>query len=248
MTVHRFYAPGMTAGMPRVVLDPDESAHLTRVLRLKPGAAVRVFDGRGLEREARVVTARAKASELDLTGEVVARPEGRVRIHLGMALLKADRFDAAIRDAVMLGVSSLQPLTTDRSDVPAAAVSSGARLTRWERIAVASAKQCGRAVVPRVHDPVSLAGCLDRDPSPLRLLFAEPSVTETERLAAGASALPDVTAALVLVGPEGGWSPREVEVARAAQCRVVTLGPRTLRADAAPIVALTVLQFLWGDL
>ncbi|MEW5980965.1 MAG: RsmE family RNA methyltransferase [Acidobacteriota bacterium] len=245
--VHRFYAPGMSAGATRVVLDGVESVHLARVLRLRPGSRVRAFDGRGTEREARVATAHPKGAELDLFDPVGAAPEARVHVELGLGLLKADRFDAALRDAVMLGVAAVHPLLTERSDVPAGAVASGTRRERWHRIAVASSKQSGRATVPAVHEPAGLRACLAADRSPTRILLAEPSVAGAEPLQADAG-WAAVTQALVLVGPEGGWTPGEVGLARAGGCRVMSLGTRTLRADAAPLVALSVLQFLWGDL
>lgn len=245
---HRCYAPTMTAGDVRVILDPDESAHLSRVLRLREGDEVRVFDGRGAECAARVSVVDRARSELEVVGTVTPVPEPRVRTTLGLALLKADKFDAVLRDAVMLGVCAVQPLATARTDVPASAFSSGGRLDRWRRIAVASAKQSGRAVVPAVREPAELADCLEADRSSARLLLAEPSVPEAEPLSEARSAWADLDSALVLVGPEGGWTSDEISIARARGCQLVSLGPRTLRADAAPVVALSVLQFLWGEM
>lgn len=246
--MHRFYAPAMTRDARRVVLDGVESAHLSRVLRLRAGASVRAFDGKGTERHALVVSSHPTASELELLDEASTQVEPRVRVVLAVGLLKSDKFDAMLRDAVMLGASAVVPLLTERCDVPASAVAGGARLDRWHRVAVASAKQSGRAVVPLVGEPVRLETCLDLDRSPLRVLFAEPSVACAERLDRSSPGPTDATQALVLIGPEGGWTPDEVDLARARGCRIVSLGSRTLRADAAPLVGLAVLQFLWGDL
>lgn len=248
MSVHRFYAPGMTRDASRVVLDSEESTHLSRVLRLRVGARVRAFDGQGGERHALVANSHPGAAELELLDSIAPPAEPRVSVALAVGILKADKFDAVLRDAVMLGVSSVIPLLTDRCDVPRSAVSGGARLERWHRIAVASAKQSGRAVVPAVADPIHLDACLDRDRSPMRLMLAEPSLGGAQRLDDSSRGLMDATQALVLIGPEGGWTPDEVDRARSRGCRVVSLGSRTLRADSAPLVALAVLQFLWGDL
>lgn len=245
--MHRFYAPGITADATRVVLDTVESTHLARVLRLRPGTRVRVFDGKGSERHALVTNARPDAAELELLDRVDAAAEARVHLVLGVGLLKADRFDAVLRDAVMLGVAAVQPLVTIRCDVPTAAIATGSRRERWHRIAVSASKQSGRAVVPVIREPATLAACLDADDAPVRLLLAEPSVAGADRLDV-ATDWWDTARALVLVGPEGGWAPGEVDDARARGCRVVSLGARTLRADAAPLVAVAVLQFLWGDL
>jgi len=151
-----------------------------------------------------------------------------------------------VRDAVMMGVAAIQPLLTARTDVPAAAFSRGRRLERWHRIAVASAKQCGRAFVPPVLAPCSLAECLDGAPPGVRLMLVEPAAAPR-----GASSWPPAGAsglAMVLVGPEGGWADEEVTLALSAECLPVSLGLRTLRADAAPLVALSVLQCVWGEI
>ncbi|MCX6552049.1 MAG: RsmE family RNA methyltransferase [Acidobacteria bacterium] len=244
--VPRLYAPALSLDSTAVAVPPEEAEHLFRVLRLRPGANVRVFNGRGLERQARVTSLDRHAGLLEITGDALAAPERRVRTTLAQAILKGDKIDDVIRDAVMLGVSEVQPLLTARTDVPPSAFTHGGRVERWRRVAIASAKQCGRAVVPAVHPPVTLAVCLEADRSNLRLLLAEPSAGETGRLAD----LPPgalVRSAMVAIGPEGGWTADEAAAAREAGCRVVTLGGLTLRADAAPLVALSVLGFVFGE-
>jgi 16S rRNA (uracil1498-N3)-methyltransferase len=243
----RLFAPALTADSTTLALPPDEADHLVRVLRITPGAAVRVFDGRGLERHARVRHVGRHDVQVDITGPATPAEEGRLRVTLAQALLKGDKIDGVIRDAVMMGVAAVQPLLTARTDVPPSAVARGGRLDRWRRISIASAKQCGRAVVPDVLAPVRLEACLEHDRSDLRLFLREPAAGDAEpvsRLACGEG----VISALVLVGPEGGWSADECAHAEAAGCRPLRLGRRTLRADAAALIALGVLQHLWGDL
>ena len=241
--VPRFYVPALDPRDRSVSLPEVEAGHLRRVLRLKTGAAVRLFDGRGREVEARV-TSVDRASVVAQIGEPVApSPEWGVRVTLAQAILKGDKTDDVVRDAVMMGVSGIQPLLTARTDVPAAAFSHGRRIERWHRIAVASAKQCGRAVVPPVRAPCSLRECLAEAPPGLRIMLVEPAA-----LPSGAASWPPADesgAATVLVGPEGGWEDDELAEALSAGCFLVSLGPRTLRADAAAIVALSVLQYVW---
>jgi len=228
-------------------LPPDEAAHLVRVLRVRPGDAVRVFNGRGLECEASVTHIGKGSVAVAVQRVVPAAAECRVRVTLAQAVLKGDKLDDCIRDAVMLGVAAVQPIITGRTDVPGMAFARGGRVQRWQRIAVSSAKQCGRAVVPEVHPPVTLAECLAGDSSDVRVLLAEPAAGE----GSGPGALrarPAVSSALVLVGPEGGWTPDEVADAANSGAIVLTLGRRTLRADAAALVALSVLLHVWGDL
>ena len=243
--VPRLYVPSLDPRDRTVELPEEEAAHLRRVLRVKAGAAVRLFDGRGREVAARV-TSVDRASVLAEVGDPVpAAPEWRVRVTLAQAVLKGDKIDDVIRDAVMMGVAAVQPLLTARTDVPAAAFSHGRRIERWQRIAVASSKQCGRAVVPPVLAPRALKECLDASQADTTLMLVEPAAAPSA--AAGAwppTAVP--ASAMVLVGPEGGWTDEEVALALSAGYLPVSLGPRTLRADAAAIVALSVLQYIWG--
>jgi 16S rRNA (uracil1498-N3)-methyltransferase len=244
--VPRLYVPTLSPEARVLSLPADEAEHLVRVLRVKPGAAVRVFDGRGFECEAQVSAVVRHEVTVEIGRPVTPAAECRVRVTLAQAVLKGDKVDHVIRDAVMMGVAAVQPLLTARTDVPPAAFARSGRVERWRRIAIASAKQCGRAVVPEIYPPASLPACLDADRSDVRLLLVEPSAAT---LQAAASRLPQgVASAIVIIGPEGGWAAEEVSTAVTAGCGTITLGARTLRADATPLVALSVLQYFWGDI
>ena len=171
-----------------------------------------------------------------------AAPEVPVLITLAAALLKGDKFDDVVRDAAMLGVHVVCPLVTARTEVPAARAGKVSRVERWKRVALSSVKQCGRAVLPDVEEPQALAGALAHLPRPL-IALAEPS------LGTHAGALPlRPDTATVLVGPEGGWAPSEIDALAAAGAILISLGGRTLRADAAPLVALAVILTEWKAL
>ena len=145
----RFYAPDMTADSAVVTLPDDEAAHLVRVLRLGPGDAVHVLDGRGLLREAQVASASKAAVTLDLGAAIPAAVESRVRVTLAQALLKGDKMDDVVRDAAMAGAFAIQPIVTAHTE-PSILRAAERRHDRWRTIAIGSAKQSGRAVVP--HD------------------------------------------------------------------------------------------------
>lgn len=240
--MHRFYAPGLPREGGSVVLSADESRHLSQVLRLGPGAAVRVFDGRGREHDARVESAAQSRAALRLGAPASPAPETAVRVTLAAALLKGDHFDAVVRDATMLGAAAIQPLVTARTEVPAARAGRLGRLDRWRRVSVGAAKQSGRAVVPDIAAPAALAEALAALPRPLIALAEPASGAGTGRIPA---APPEAT---VLVGPEGGWAPDEVAALERSGAVLLQLGGRTLRADAAPLVALAVLLHEWGAL
>ena len=258
--MHRFFAPSLDPGDEAVTLPREEGEHLTRVLRLGVGDTVSVFDGRGHEFSARVVSVERRDVRVQLVSRVDPAREPAVALTLAQAVIKGDKMDDIVRDAVMLGVAAIQPLVTKRTEVTVAALIKGARVDRWRRVALASVKQSRRAVVPDVRMPLTLETYLGEPPAALRLMLVEPGAAATaESLSAlgggRASSAPTVPStpipapadAAVLVGPEGGWTEQEIVAAREAGVRLVTLGHRTLRADAVPIVAVSVLQFLWGD-
>jgi 16S rRNA (uracil1498-N3)-methyltransferase len=245
----RFHAPDAVRTGDTIELPPDEALHLTRVLRLEAGAHVRVFNGRGSEFDGVVVSVAKSSVHVRLDGDRTTVAEPRVAITLAQAALKGDKMDDVVRDAVMMGVVAIQPLVTAHSEVTLAALARGRRRERWERIAVASAKQCGRATVPAIHEPqtfedITAAVAHMRMPGP-GIMLVEPSASvDALTLAELAGARPSATT--LVVGPEGGWAPDEIEHGAAA-CRLATLGNRTLRADAVPIVAIAALFAVWGE-
>jgi len=240
--MHRFFVPDLPHQGALVALSDEETRHLTQVLRLELGDEVQVFDGHGRQHSARVEVAARQRAEVRVGPVAHAAPEARVAITLAAALLKGDKFDDVVRDAAMLGVAAICPLVTARTEVPAARLGKVTRVDRWKRVVLSSVKQCGRAVIPDVGEPETLAVALARLPRPL-IALAEPS------LAAPASALPATSSsATVLVGPEGGWAPAEVDALIEAGAILFSLGGRTLRADAAPLVALTALLWEWKAL
>jgi 16S rRNA (uracil1498-N3)-methyltransferase len=176
--------------------------------------------------------------------------EPHVAITLAQAALKGDRMDAVVRDATMLGVVAVQPLVTRRTVVPRSAVASDKLRERLHRIAIASAKQCRRAVVPEIPPAMGFDEWLASARGAYMLV--EPAVEGPAR--AGRCSVNDLLdrpapdAATLVVGPEGGWDDTEVDAAAGEGCVQLTLGARTMRADAAALVVLAVLRAVWRDL
>jgi 16S rRNA (uracil1498-N3)-methyltransferase len=246
--VHRFFAPAFDAGDETVVLPRQEAEHLRRVLRIGVGDTVSVFDGRGHEFLARVASIVRRDVRLQLLARVEPPPEPAVDLTLVQAVLKGDKMDEVVRDAVMLGVAAIQPIVTKRSESTVATLLKSARVDRWRRVALASVKQSRRAVLPEIRMPLTLETFLDEPPAKLRLMLVEPAAgADVEPLSTFRAGANPADAA-VLIGPEGGWTEQEWNAAKDAGVRLMTLGHRTLRADAVPIAAIAVLQFLWGDL
>ena len=246
MSAPRLFVPIPMIENDRVTLPAAEAHHATRVLRLRAGDEVRVFDGRG--REWAGTLSMTPAPALIALREVDPVAEPPVHVTLALALLKGDQMDTAVRDATMLGVAAIQPMATDYVTVPSRAWASGAALERWQRVAVASAKQCGRAVVPTVAPVRGLTEVIAGvrlTPGTRAYLCAEPAAG-AGAVAIGTSAASRPAAALVYVGPEGGWSDEELSLARDAGTTLMSLGPRTLRAESVPAIALAALWTVWG--
>lgn len=242
MSRRRFFAPPDAFNFSKrsVTLTSDEARHLREVLRLEPGAEVHVFDGAGREFRAIVLHARRESAELELHDEIgPARPESPLQLTLAVALLKGEKFDLVVQKATELGVNRIIPLTTRYADIRLRDENDATkRVARWQRIALEAAKQCGRAVVPKVEDPVSFAEVIRENSC---FLFSE---REGQSLNTDLK-IENLTA---VIGSEGGWSDEELDQARAADVPIVTLGGRVLRAETAAITAAVLFQHLYGDL
>jgi len=234
------------------MLPAEEAAHASRVLRLGAGAVVGLLDGKGGACTAIITSLNKSGSEVAVRvdGPRVAAREPRVALTVVHAVLKGDKMDDVVRDAVMMGAAAIQPIVTARSETSLAAITRGQRVDRWRRIAVASTKQCGRAVVPAVFD----ARALDTDTTWLRgpqtpdpwLLLVEPDMALPARTPRDVEE-PRAGAASIIVGPEAGWTPQELGTL-APVIVPLTLGSQTLRADRAATVAIAALHAVWNDL
>jgi 16S rRNA (uracil1498-N3)-methyltransferase len=242
----RFYIPEVDAASAQFDLPEEEAVHLVRVLRLGEGDEIEVFDGRGGAWKANVVRSDKHGATVRRHAPVASAAETRVPVAVVISVPKAGKMDDIVRDAVMIGAAAIHPVTSERSEANRTALVEGHRVARWQRIAVSSAKQCRRAVVPIVHDVVSLEHYLAEPREGVRIICVEPGAAASEVRPAAQIPRPD--AAAVIVGPEGGWTDDEVIAARAAGAIAMTLGSRVLRADTVPLIALTALFSTWGEL
>ncbi|MCF7201009.1 16S rRNA (uracil(1498)-N(3))-methyltransferase [Pseudomonas oligotrophica] len=219
---------------------PDAQAHyIARVLRLAAGDAVQLFDGSGQEYRGRLAEVGKKQVQVELEEQLPGLAESPLRIHLGQGLSRGERMDWAIQKATELGVSEITPVLSERCEVRLNDERADKRLAHWRQIAISACEQCGRSVLPVIHAPMALGDWLAVEAT-LKLVLhpvAEPL----------ASHAPPRELAF-LIGPEGGLSDAEVEQARQRGFLPARLGPRVLRTETAPVVALSVAQHLWGDL
>lgn len=248
MAAHRFYAPTATGMGQTVTLPPSEAHQLRHVLRLRRDATVHAFDGRGHEFLARVQAVDRGSVAIRTLEAVEPAREPAVDLELALAILKGRTTGTVVRDATMLGARAIQPITTGRSQAGPAAAGLDRAVDRWQAIAIASAKQCRRAVVPAVRPPLSFVQLVARGVSGLGIMLVEPAIAAPHASIRTVADQPPPALATIAVGPEGGWTDAEVDAAAAAGFRLLTLGSSTLRADAAPAAALAILQYVWGDL
>lgn len=220
---------------------PEAQAHyIGRVLRMAPGDAVQLFDGSGQEFRGQLLEVGKKAVRVALDETLPGQAESPLQVHLGQGLSRGERMDWAIQKATELGVSAITPIVSERCEVRLKDERADKRLAHWRQVAISACEQCGRSTVPVIHPPVTLADWLKETDADLKLVLhpvAEP-LTRHERPARLA----------FLIGPEGGLSDAEVEQAKAAGFHSARLGPRVLRTETAPVVALAVAQQLWGDI
>ncbi|CAM5565518.1 Ribosomal RNA small subunit methyltransferase E OS=Stutzerimonas stutzeri OX=316 GN=CXK95_14540 PE=3 SV=1 [Stutzerimonas stutzeri] len=218
---------------------PETAAHyIGRVLRLSNGSAVQLFDGSGQEYLGELVEVGKKQVRVELRQQLAGLPESPLRIHLGQGLSRGERMDWAIQKATELGVAQITPLISERCEVRLNDERADKRLAHWRQIAISACEQCGRSVVPTIHPPQQLGDWLPVE-AELKLVLHPVAAPLTSH------AQPRTLA--FLIGPEGGLSEHEVEQAQQAGFQAARLGPRVLRTETAPVVALSVAQQLWGD-
>jgi len=217
---HRFFVPHVLASGATVALEGDELHH-ARVVRLRDGEEIEVFDGRG---GAWTAVARELPS-VELVQPVAVDREPRVALHLAMAIINLEKFELVLQKATELGVRSIIPLVTARIEVRAERYRGKGE--RWQKIVFEAVKQSGRALVPVIEEPASFDDVVRRGGT--KILFDAD---------APPSELRPFDAATLFVGAEGGWSEDELRIANEHGCAFARLGPRRLRAETAGIVAV----------
>ena len=224
-----------------------ELEHLRKVLRLRPGDHIIAFDDTGWEHEAVIRALHEEQGELEILRSYQAGRESPLVVTLAVALTKGEKMDYVVEKATELGVQTIAPFVS-RYTVPKLDDRRVfQRAERWQKIALSAAKQCGRTCLPailRVCDYRDLI--TNRASGALKLLFWEKEAEQTLKQVHAKE--PRVPSVCLVIGPEGGFSVEEAELARAQGYSTVHLGRRVLRAETAAVAALSLVQYLWGDL
>lgn len=215
--------------------------YLVRVLKLRPGESLVLFNGDGFDYAAELVSARRDAVALQVNARLPAVAESPLRLTLVQAVGKGDRMDYSLQKATELGVAEVQPVFSARTEVRLQGSRLDKRMAHWRGVLVAACEQCGRASLPELAGAISLEEWLQIPSEQCRYVLdpqAESCLAASEKPG---------TAATVIIGPEGGFTEQEMRQLTLAGARAVRLGPRILRTETAGPAALTVLQTLFGD-
>jgi 16S rRNA (uracil1498-N3)-methyltransferase len=237
MRERRFFVERLNIA--KIELDEKESHHAAHVLRLRPGDEVSLFDGQGRAHRGQVIETGGKRVIIEV-GAALRSNESPLRLSVAVAAPKGDTMSLIVQKLTELGVSRILPLVAERSDATRAALD--VRIERWRRMALEAAKQCGRSAIPELSSTLSLEELLDSK-SPDKFWIAHPDAAPltSERI-------DEDRPPTLIVGPEGGWSPQELELTNGPSVERFGLGPRTLRVETAAVTGASLFQWLAGDL
>lgn len=244
MAFSRLYVSSELQPGRQVQLDEDQTRYVGRVLRLRAGDALSVFNGNDGEFAATIMSIGKLTATIVLGEQIVADTESSLKVHLVQGVSRGERMDFVVQKATELGVKRISPVLTEFSVVKFDAGRAKKRRDHWRKVAESACEQSGRIRPPLIDLPVALNAWLGDKPKDADIdLILEPGAPD----ALAKIGAPE-TKVCVLVGPEGGFSPSEYEDASIAGFTSVSLGPRTLRTETAALAAITILQSRWGDM
>ncbi|MFZ5563823.1 MAG: 16S rRNA (uracil(1498)-N(3))-methyltransferase [Thermodesulfobacteriota bacterium] len=241
-----FTGTALTPGAACVLSGPDAN-HIKNVLRMKPGDELWLFDGAGMEFKAVIRALGADGVEVEITDALACASDPPICLTLAQAFLKDKKMDTLVRQATELGVSRWIPVFTQRAIPRPDARRAASRVERWQAIAAESLKQCQRGWLPEITAPVPFDELMDQaDAWDLKIIFAD----RNERRLKVTLPPPGNTnrQVLIMIGPEGGFTPQEISRATRKGFIAAGLGPRILKADTATVAACAIVQHLMGDM
>lgn len=242
MRVPRLYLNTPLCAGQSLSLDEPQSHYLSKVLRMDVGRELQVFNGDGNEYRATIIKVDKRAVEIAVLSGVEVNRESSLHTHLAIGISRGERMDWVLQKATELGVTKITPLFTERTEVRLQGERLEKKIQHWQQITLSACEQCQRNIPPQLLPAQDISSFLPQDNSALKLVLHHRSEQTLRQL-------PPPSSVTLLVGPEGGLSEQEIESA-VHQCDYtpLTLGPRVLRTETAPVAALVAVQMLWGDL
>lgn len=218
--------------------------HATKVLRLKVGDQFALFNGDGYDYVAKVIELSKHKTSVEIVDRYEVNHESPLKITLAQGLAAGDKMDWIIQKAVELGIQSIQPLLTERSIVKLDRERADKKLEHWRTVAISACEQTGRSIIPDILSPIHLVQWLsnqNQTANSLKLILTPAKAQNINHLEKPSSPV------VFMVGPEGGFSEKEMNLALSSSFVPVNFGKRVLRTETASVVALSIMQNLWGD-
>lgn len=217
--------------------------HVCKVLRLKNDYSLILFNGQGGQYTAKLKNVEKRSAQVAVETFQALTNESSIKVTLGQTLSRGERMDYAIQKAVEAGVHTIQPLFSERCEVKLNSERLDKKIQHWQQTAISAAEQSGRGHVPKIKEPINLLEWVEECKDMLKITLHHHSAKPISQMSA-----PTDKSISVLIGPEGGLTEDEVESSVKQGFQPVALGPRVLRTETAPIVALTCINLLWGDI
>lgn len=243
MRCPRTYTAQILVANSEIELDSEPAHHIARVLRMQIGDELILFNGNDdAEYRCTIAHIDKKSVHIAIGPAEIHRRESPLAIHLGIAISKGERMDWVIQKATELGVSHITPLISERVEVRLQGEREEKKLAHWRAVAVSACEQCARNRIPVIAEPIVLTDWVQTIEAEKKFVLHHRSEMALNEI----DVKPKSVA--LLIGPEGGLSTTEIALAEKNQFTALRLGPRVLRTETAPLTAISILQFLWGDL
>ncbi len=240
MRVPRIFTSQPLAANTTVELEADPAHHIVKVLRMQAGRELVLFNGEGGEYSAVITEAGKRNVTVSIGAFSSPETESPLATELAIGMSRGERMDWVIQKATELGVTRIQPLFTERTEVKLSGDRLEKRLQHWRQIIISACEQCQRNRLPELREPLALPQYLEGCTAPARYVLHHRTDQQLKETAKPESVC-------LLVGPEGGLSDDEILLAQRHAFKALALGPRVMRTETAPIAALAVMQFHWGD-
>lgn len=246
--MRRFYVEKIIPGTGFISITGKEARHIRNVLRMKKGEMLILMDREGQSFEATIGEVHYKEVKVTITKTIPPLPSSPVKISLAQALIKSHPMEYLIQKVTELGIHSIHPFYSERTFIQLKSAHLKNKMDRWMEIMKSACKQCGRVTLPDLNTPLLFEEIIKDAPDTKTLkilLWEDEDKVDLKRLLTSMSSAPHV---FVIVGPEGGFSLNEINLAKDAGFHIVSLGNRILRAETAAVSLLSIIQYEWGDL
>lgn len=240
MRIPRIYTPQSLQSSCNIELEEQTAHYLSKVLRMEVGRDLILFNGQGGQYQAKITEAHKKKVQVEILQHLIDNRESPLNSELAIGISRGERMDLVIQKATELGVSTITPLFTERTEVKLSGSRLDKKLQHWQQIAVSACEQSQRNLIPEVTEPQAFSDFIGSNNKELKFVLHHRSSKQL-------SAYNKPVSCCFLIGPEGGLSEAEIEQAEGKEFEPLSLGPRVLRTETAPLAALTLAQYLWGD-